>query len=203
MNMPLVVDREEVRMNIISAFQECIYEKPLAAISMRDIASKADMSHQKMSYYFRNKDELICSYIRYSKDFISEKCVQWFEENKQKKSESNKEYLNRFLLYVAGGKENERRPNATVQIYVLAQYNSEIAQMVKEMFSTWRNTMEKCLIDIYGDRVGKKESEAMMILVTGTFLCNYNKVLTGAINRQIIDCIANLDDFSKVKKRKK
>ncbi|MGL4370828.1 MAG: TetR/AcrR family transcriptional regulator [Spirochaetota bacterium] len=200
--MPLIVDKEEIRLKIITAFQECIYEKPLAAISMRDIASKADMSHQKMLYYFKNKEELIYSYIRYSKDFISEKCIQWFDENIQKKTESNKEYLNRFLLYVSGGKENERRPNATVQIYVLAQYNSEIAQMVKEMFFTWKSTMEKCLIDIYGDCVGKKEAEAMMIIVSGTFMCNYNKVLTGAINRHIIDCVVTLNDSPKVKKRK-
>ena len=63
--------------------------------------------------------------------------------------------------------------------------------------------MEKCLIDIYGDCVGRKEAEAMMIIITGTFLCNYNKVLTGTINRQLIDCIVNLDDSSKTTKGKK
>lgn len=38
----------------------------------------------------------------------------------------------------------------------------------------------------------KGEAEAMMILISGTFLCNYNKVLTGIINKEILDCINNL-----------
>ena len=32
----------------------------------------------------------------------------------------------------------------------------------------------------------------MMILITGTFLCNYNGVLTGGINHNIIGYLSNL-----------
>lgn len=191
--MPLVVDREEVQMNIIDAFQECIKEKPLAGISMRDVAAKAHMSHQKLLYYFRDKNDLVNSYAAYAKDFFSSKCIAWFEENDKKDSESNKEYINRFLKYVANGKEDEQRPNATVQIYVLAQYDEKIAKMVRDMFSSWKQTMEECLIKIYGDSVGEKEAEAMMILISGAFLCNYNKVLSGQINSEILDCMISLN----------
>lgn len=39
---------------------------------------------------------------------------------------------------------------------------------------------------------GAAEAEAMMILISGTFICNYNRALTGRINGNIISSIANL-----------
>jgi hypothetical protein len=47
-------------------------------------------------------------------------------------------------------------------------------------------------VEVYGDEVGRKEAEVLMILVAGTFICNYNKVLTGKINNNIIGLIGNL-----------
>lgn len=198
--MPLIVDKEEVRQNILNAFQECIKEKPIFSISMRDIAKKANMSHPKLLYYFENKEDLLYSYVRYTKDFFSNKCMKWFEENDRKNFNTNKEYLNRFLQYVAEGREDEHRPNATVQMYVLAQYDKKISDIVQDMFFSWKETMKECLTKIYGDEIGEKEAEAMMILISGTFICNYNNALSGSINSEILDCIINLDD--KYKKRR-
>ena len=61
-----------------------------------------------------------------------------------------------------------------------------------EEFREWREVMEGCLVSIYGEEVGKSEAEAMMILIAGTFICNYNRVLTGRINDNIIGSIAGL-----------
>ena len=58
--------------------------------------------------------------------------------------------------------------------------------MVTAEFREWREIMEKCLVTIYGEEVGKKEAEAMMILISGTFICNYNNALTGSISDNII-----------------
>lgn len=52
--------------------------------------------------------------------------------------------------------------------------------------------MEKCLIQIYGDGAGKNEAEAMMILIAGTFICNYICALTGNINDNILGYLSNL-----------
>ena len=32
----------------------------------------------------------------------------------------------------------------------------------------------------------------MMILIAGTFICNYNRALTGEINDNILGCLGNL-----------
>ena len=41
--MPLIVDKEAVRMEILMAFQRCIDSKPLTNVSLRDIAAEANM----------------------------------------------------------------------------------------------------------------------------------------------------------------
>ena len=153
--MPLIVDKQAVRMDILMAFQRCIDRKPLTNVSLRDIAAEANMSHAKLLNYFDSKEELLMS-------------------------------------YVARGKVGEQRPNATTQTYVLAHYNERVAELIKEEFAEWRRIMEQCLKRIYGDEVGAREAEGMMILIAGTFICNYNRALTGSINGNIIGSIAKL-----------
>lgn len=62
----------------------------------------------------------------------------------------------------------------------------------QEKFRAWRTLMEQCLIRIYGEEVGMHEAEAMMILIAGTFICNYNQALTGEINDNILGYLGNL-----------
>ena len=76
--------------------------------------------------------------------------------------------------------------------YVLARYNEEIAALVREEFLEWRTIMEQCLVKVYGGAIGAREAEAMMILISGAFICNYNGAFTGRINGEIISCLANL-----------
>lgn len=190
--MPLMVDKEAMRRDILMAFQRCMEKKPMAKVSLRDIAAEAGMSHAKLLNYFDSRDDLVISYVRYTKDFMTEKCKAWFAEHDRRDYESNLAYMNAFMSYVANGKSGEQRPSATTQTYVLTHYNADIAALVKDEFREWRETMEQCLVAIYGDTVGKQEAEAMMILIAGTFICNYNNALTGGINHNIIGYLANL-----------
>lgn len=190
--MPIIVDKEAVRMEILMALQRCVDKKPLMNISLRDIAAEAGMSHPKLLNYFDSRDDIILSYCRYTREFMSEKCAQWFVEHDRSGYDSNLAYMNAFMEYVANGKAGEARPNATTQTYVLAHYNGDVRALVTGEFAAWRATMEQCLIRIYGPEVGKREAEAMMILISGTFICNYNNALTGAINDNIIGYLANL-----------
>lgn len=184
--MPLIVDKNAVRMEILMAFQRCIDKKPLMNVSLRDIAAEAGMSHAKLLNYFDSKDELIVSYVRYTREYMSEKCKAWFLEHSRADYGSNLEYMNAFMSYVARGKVGEKRPNAMTQTYVLAHYNERVAELVRGEFAEWRAVMEQCLYAIYGDEAGEREAEAMMILIAGTFICNYNGVLTGNISDDII-----------------
>ena len=190
--MPKTVDKEKMRMDIVMGFQRCIEKKPIEKITLRDIAAEVGMTHPSILNYFDSKIDLITYYIKYTKDYMSDHCKTWFLTHSRDNYESNLAYLNAFMEYVANGEEGEFRPNATTQTYVLGHYFNEIGALVTQEFCEWREVMEKCLISIYGEEAGKREAEAMMILISGTFICNYNRALTGEINDNIIGYLANL-----------
>ncbi len=110
--MPIIVDKEKVRMEILMAFQRCIEKKPIDTISLRDIAAEAGMSHPKLLNYFENKDELILTYVKYTKDYMTQHCMTWFITHNRKDYDSNLAYLNDFMNYVADAPEGELRPSA-------------------------------------------------------------------------------------------
>ena len=190
--MPIIVDREQIRTDILMAFERCIERKPMLSVSLRDIAAEAGMSHAKLLNYFESKNDLILAYVRYTRDYMSQKCLAWFNEHDRADYGSNAEYMNAFMSYVARGKTGEQRPNATTQTYVLAHYNERVGELVREEFAEWRRVMELCLKRIYGDEVGAREAEGMMILIAGTFICNYNNALTGGISDNIIGSFKKL-----------
>ena len=190
--MPLIVDHNAVKTEILMALQSCLETKPLTNITLREIAKQAGMPHSKLMYYFKNKKDLIMSYVRYTSDYFSIKCVEWFTENPRENYSSSWLYMSAFMEYVATGKAGESRPDGTTQTYVLACYDPDVAKLVQDEFWSWKATMTDCLKAIYGQQAGEKEAEAMMILISGTFICNYNRALTGEINSDIIGYIANL-----------
>lgn len=192
--MPLVVDKDKVRMDILMAFEKCMSRTPMSNVSLRDIAKEAGMSHANLLNYFSSKDDLVVSYARYIKDYISDLCVEWFHTHSRKRYKSNLNYMNAFMAYLAGGKVNESRRNATTQTLVISQYNAEIAELVQDQFREWRRVMELCLVEIYGDEVGAKEAEVMVALVAGIFLCNYTHTFTGKASDNFIGLIGNLSN---------
>ena len=50
--MPIIVDKDAMRLEILMAFQRCIEKKPMTKVSLRDIAAEAGMSHAKLLCYF-------------------------------------------------------------------------------------------------------------------------------------------------------
>ena len=184
--MPLIVDKDKVRMDILMAFERCMKETPMMNVSLRDIAKEAGMSHANLLNYFASKDDLVINYVRYVRDFVSQICVDWFNTHSRKRYKSNLNYLNAFMAYVAENNFGEKRPGALAQIYVLTHYNSEIADLVKQEFADWRKVMEDALVKVYGDEVSRKEAEAMVILIVGTLICNYCDVHTGRISSNIV-----------------
>ncbi len=87
--MPIIVDRDQIRRDILMAFQRCIERKPMMNVSLRDIAAEAGMSHAKLLNYFESKNDLILAYVRYTREYMSEKCSQWFAGHDRADYDSN------------------------------------------------------------------------------------------------------------------
>ena len=190
--MPKIVDREEVKREILLAFEECIRDKPIFNISLRDIAAKAHMTHPKLLNYFAGKDEIILAYCEHIKLYRTEHCEKWFDAHTPEEYDSPLDCLNAFMRYVMEDGNRAGAPKAALQTYAMAKYNPAIQAFLKDEFALWRETMEKCLKRIYGDTVGSAEAEAMMVLITGAFVCNYTGALTGRITGNILSQFMNL-----------
>ena len=52
--MPLIVDRDKVRIDILMAFERCMKDTPMMNVSLRDIAREAGMSHANLLNYFKS-----------------------------------------------------------------------------------------------------------------------------------------------------
>ena len=190
--MPLIVDKDAVRAQIRSAFEACLVDKPMDRVTLRDIAAQAGMTHPKLLNYFGSKEELVLDYCEYAKCYMTQHCEAWFASHGAADFDSPLDCMNAFMQYVAEGGHTENRPQATMQTYVLAKYNGEIQAMVAGEFAQWRGVMLKCLEGIYGAAVSPAQAEAMMILITGTFVCNYTGALTGQINGAILSAFRPL-----------
>lgn len=191
--MPLIVDKDAVRREILLAYERCMEKKPMPSVSLRDIAAEAGMSHVKLLHYFESRESITVAYVRYTREYMSEKCTSWFASHPRSEYASNLAYMNAFMEYVANAPAGETRPCATTQTYVMGRYNEEIARLVAAEFAEWRAVMERCLKTVYGEDM-PAEAEAMMILIAGTFICNYNRVLTGSVNADILGALGRLSE---------
>lgn len=192
--MPLIVNREEEKRKILMAFEECLSEKTIFNVSLRDIASKAGMTHPKILCYFTSRDELVREYCEYIRSYMYFHCERWFGTHSPRNYKTKKDYMNAFLEYVARGEKGETRPVATVQTYVLAKYNDDIKKMVQKEFADWKTLMKRCLISVYGESVQDSDAEYMMVLISGIFICTYNGVLSPDYGSDILSSPSFLNE---------
>src|SRR5436190_4819938 len=72
--MPVSVDREERRQQVIAVASRLIAEAGLDAVTVRDVANAAECSTAIVSHYFHNKKELLFLTYRASIDRATERC---------------------------------------------------------------------------------------------------------------------------------
>src|SRR3954468_3019325 len=72
--MPVFVDHEERRRQVVAVASRLIAEAGLDAVTVRDVANAADCSTAIVSHYFHNKKELLFLTYRASIDRATQRC---------------------------------------------------------------------------------------------------------------------------------
>ena len=72
--MPVFVDREERRRQVVAVASKLIAQAGLDAVTVRDVANAADCSTAIVSHYFHNKKELLFLTYRASIDRATQRC---------------------------------------------------------------------------------------------------------------------------------
>ncbi|PET46606.1 TetR family transcriptional regulator [Bacillus cereus] len=172
--MPLIVDREQVRHEILHALQQCLEEKPLLKVSMRDIAAKAKIAHSKINYYFNTKEKLLLAYIEFFAISYKTGIEHWYIKYKQNNAnlnESSQTIVKHFIkdMFLIS---HQKQSWAFTQISTMGQYNMEIRSAIKNVYNDWRESIKRVLEEIYRGKDDHMvyKAEAVLIIIDGLLI---------------------------------
>ncbi|MGI6590865.1 MAG: TetR/AcrR family transcriptional regulator [Eggerthellaceae bacterium] len=194
--MPAIVDKESVREDVLRAFRACIERKPISKITLRDVAEEAGMSHAKLLYYFDSRDDLVHEYMRWSRGYLIDRYEGWFDKHPRTDYDSDLDYFNSFLDFVAHGDTRDSQLNSIIQTYVLAHYDPAAKQLLDDEYDAWLNTLKRCLRKVYGTERDPRQAEALMVVVSGMFICRYNGSLSGDLDGCAMEQIAAITNLA-------
>lgn len=190
--VPLIVDKENMKREIIQAFQQCMYEKPITKVSMRDIAAKANISHAKILYYFESKQHLLLAYVEYITNIYSNFFQDWFEKKQHEhlQLEQPRDYINLFLKEVADY-DNTKHTRFFVQLYTLSQFDVSVKKSIEATYESWRQAINIMLEQMYG-REMPEATESLLILIEGILLYSFNDSIKNVKIEDILDRLSVL-----------
>lgn len=178
--MPKKVDKDNIKMLILEAFQRCMLMKPLYKVSMRDIAKEAGISHAKIFYYFETKEELVIEYVRYVTSVYADFYTDIFDKAINVKGDA--EILNNMIHQLYATKDREIYGKIFMQVYAEAAYSHEIYKIVQDTYRSWMENILAGLEKLYGKGQDKSAKslffflEGLAMLLTNTELLEEDAV---------------------------
>lgn len=184
--MPLVVDKNAIRLEIMKAFAHLSDERPLTAISLREIAAEAGMSHTKVLRYFESKTKLHVATVHWASSFIYESIASWFDSHSLADYPGKTEYLDAFFAHFQTEKQDGVNPRDVVMTCALGSYSPEIKAAVKEEFDRIGELFGKCLGRELGRALTENEISAVSVSFFGIYFARFNESLPdGAVCRPL------------------
>lgn len=170
--MPKIVNPDIERDRIIQGFQRCILSKPMADVSLRDIANEVGISHGSIFTYFSGKKDIIAAYAKYIADVYSAA----FENITAKIGEaspSSGEMLRALFASLYEIDKENTVEKLYAQVYVLGQYDEEIRQVVLNAYAQWRLSILVMLRRIRPD-LDENAARSILVVIEGILIYRMN-----------------------------
>lgn len=167
--MPAVIDRDAVKRKIRMGFEQALEEKQLVQISMRDIAAKSGMSHQKIYYYYESKDALLQDYITTVTEIYTHGSDKWRELIQTTPDITVEKAISYLFESLFSLDEKEHHTRVFVQIYGYAQYNPSIKAMLQKMLTKWQQSIKDALFFLTKKNMDEAAT-ALLVLIEGMHL---------------------------------
>lgn len=169
--MPKIVDKNKVKQKILLAFQECLSEKNIAVVTMRDIAKKAEMSHPSLLNYFSNRKEIVLNFVEMiSVEHI--KNIKSLYSKRSYKASTPMDIVKNIVDSMYLGNDNEQPDPIVFQVYALAQTDEEIKMAIKKMSNRWIDFINELLREISYPQ-NETTAKAMLSIIDGIFLLSF------------------------------
>lgn len=175
--MPRIVDKEAIKLEIMKAFARLSDERPLTAISLREIAAEAGMSHTKVLRYFENKNSLHVATVHWASSFIYDNINNWFSSNHLCNYNSKAEYLDAFFSYFQTEKQGGVNPRDVVMTCALGAYSPEIKEAIREEFARADEVFGSFLGKEFGRTLTHEEISAISVSFFGIYFAKFNEAI--------------------------
>ncbi|WP_455541869.1 TetR/AcrR family transcriptional regulator [Intestinibacter sp.] len=192
--MPLIVDKEAIKLEIIEAFQRLSNSKPVTAISLREIAAEAGISHSKILRYFHDKNTLLVACVHWASSHIYNTIEQWFQDNHLKDYRSKQEYLDALFEYFQIEEISGISSQNVVMICALGAYSDEIRGAVREEFERINKLFYECISLEIGEKISIESAKSLAIIFYGIYFSKFNESIS---KEEVCKPILNLESILK------
>lgn len=197
--MSIIVDKESIKKDIIIALRDCLYNKTITEVSMRDIAKAAGISHSKIFYYFETKQQLFLEYVDYVTDLYIQFYKNWLAEKNEaivsfsKPRDAIIQLIKDIVAY-----DNEQKSYALIQLFVMAQFDEEIKKRIDNTYAAWKVSITEVLDVIYHKQlnlaVRQDTAEAIQVILEGIFIFSLNHKVNDSDIEKYIESLAVLNN---------
>jgi AcrR family transcriptional regulator len=164
--MPRISVKEQRRLQILEALNDCLLTTSFSKTSIKDIARKANVNHGVLHYYFKSKDDILLNYI----DFIIEKYLTIFSKwitAASKKYPDQKVFVEESLKFINKKVTLDRNISIIfIEIWEISLYNNRVRQKLKQMYKIWEQTVTDEFTKVIKD---KKEAKRLSIAMIAFF----------------------------------
>ena len=173
--MPLVVNKDEIKLQILKAYERLSEQKPLTEISLREVAAEAGMSHTKVLRYFNNKNTLYVESARWATDMMVNDVQQWFDTHSISDYADERQFIDSFFVDVRCAGSGSVSPRSIVMTCALAAYSEELKQVIQEAYSRLQSVF-RCSLEAAFDRpLTEQELYSVTIIYSGVFFSSANE----------------------------
>lgn len=171
--MPLIVDKEKIKMEILDAYNRLSDERPVTDISLREISKEAGMSHSKVLRYFGTKNSLYIAAVHRAGQMLCEQVAKWFEKRDREEFPDGRAYLNAFFHSVSESRNLLITPKKIIMTTALASYNEELRTAVREELDHILSVLKEQLATKYEKEISKEEIHVMFFMYFGIYYVGF------------------------------
>lgn len=171
--MPLIVDKEKIKMEILDAYNRLTDERPATDISLREIAKEAGMSHSKVLRYFGNKNSLNIAAVHRAGQMLCDQVTEWFETRQREEFPDDKAYLNAFFHSISESRDVLITPKKIVLTTALASYSEELQIAVREELDHIFFVLKEQLVTKYKKGLSIEEIYAVFFMYFGIYYVGF------------------------------
>lgn len=172
--MPRIVDKEAIKLEIMEAFARLSDERPLTAISLREIAAEAGMSHTKVLRYFESRNSLHVATVHWATTFIIDSITEWFSSHRLTDYACKTDYLDAFFTHFQTGTQKGVNPRDVVMTCALGAYSPEIKAAIREEYDRLDKLLDSCLSAEFGRPLTEEELSAVSLTFFGIYFAKFN-----------------------------